>query len=153
MADEQKPTRLYKETLLAMAQNAVGCKLFATFYMQKPDGTKFDAFSGGDASCAAFVSGLLTMLGKIERFHGTVESTVKDLESSDWRKVNDIQPADVLVWEATTVGGSTNRHIGFAFGDGQAISTSYKKGSVQQHEINFGAEQRQIEAIYRLEDW
>jgi len=51
------------------------------------------------------------------------------------------------------VGGSVSRHIGFALGDNQAISTSYQKGSVQRHDIHFGNEQRNVEAIYRLPNW
>jgi hypothetical protein len=72
--------RLYKETLLAMAQNAVGSKMFATFYAEQPDGVVVDTLEAGKVSCAAFVSSTLTILGKLTGgFHGTVERTVQDL--------------------------------------------------------------------------
>lgn len=131
----------------------MGSKLFSTFYVELPGGEVIDALSGGQASCAAFVSGMLTMLGKAESFHGTVESTVKDLQRSGWQLATDIQAADVLVWEPVEIEGDTYRHIGFALNDSEAISTSYSQGTVVRHDIRFGEEQRAIEQVYRLPLW
>lgn len=136
-----------------MAENAVGSKLFSTFYVELPSGEVIDALSGGQASCAAFVSGMLTMLGKAEGFHGTVGSTVEDLQRSGWRPATDIQPADVLVWEPLEIEGETYRHIGFALSASEAVSTSYRQGIVVCHDIYFGEERRAIEQVYRLPLW
>jgi hypothetical protein len=146
--------RLYKQSLLAMAQNAVGSRMFATFYAEQPDGTVIDTFEAGNVSCAAFVSGTLTMLGKLKSgFHGTVMRTVQDLQESGWQEVSDIQPGDVIVWAPRTENGRTTRHIGFAVSETEAISTSSSQRVVVRHDMHYGAEQRPIEYIFRLLDW
>lgn len=126
-ADDQKPRRLYYESLLAMVRNSVGSRLFNTFYVQLSDGTTIDAFDDGKASCAAFVSGLLVMAGKLDGFHGTVDQTVAGLEKTQWGQLSSVQlqtvkPLDVLVWEAVQLEGTDYRHIGFAIGEMAGLS-------------------------------
>jgi hypothetical protein len=154
----QSPKRLYKKSMLTMIENAIGTKLFATFYAELPDGQVIDTLDAGNVSCAAFVSGILSILGKLrDGFHGTVERTVEDLRASGWVEVmdqKDIQPADVIVWAShIDENGQANAHIGFAVSATEAISNSSSMGVVCKHDMHFGEEQRQITHIFRLPDW
>jgi hypothetical protein len=152
MAEHQKPKRLQFKTYLQMIHNSVGTEMFRNWYVTTPEGDEFDAMSDGEDSCAFYVSGLLRVFGKLS-LHGTVESTVQDLGNSGWQNVDEPSPGDVLVWEAQKFGDKQQRHIGFYIGDGKAVSTSWTKKVVVEHDKNFGKQNRKIEQIFRLDDW
>lgn len=111
------------------------------------DGTEMDAMKGGELSCAFYVSGILTMLGLIKRVHGTVASTVEDLEKSGWKKVSKPRIGSILVWEKQDFGDEEHTHIGFYTGRSRAISNSADKGYPIRHDWQFDGK-RKIEAIY-----
>ena len=154
MQSDAHPKRLIFKTFMQLVRGSVGSHMFRHFYMQRPDGSEFDAIGDGDRACAFFVSSVLTIFAKIERIHGTVERTVEDLQKSGWAEVQTPEPGDVLVWEAKTFeGGETHAHIGFYMGEGKAISTSSSRGAPAEHDMHFGDEQRKITQILRCEQW
>jgi hypothetical protein len=153
MAKEEKPKRLYRKTFIQMIGNSEGTSMFRNWYVQTPDKGEFDAMKDGEDSCAFYVSGLLKIFNKINTVHGTVASTVKDLEKSGWHKVDNPISGDVLVWEAQKFGDAWQAHIGFYIGDNMAVSTSWTKKKVIMHEMNFGEQNRTIEQIFRMENW
>jgi hypothetical protein len=153
MAKEQKPKRLYFKTYLQMIHNSIGTAMFRNWYVSTPERGEFDATKGGEDSCAFYVSGLLKIFGKVSGIHGTVTGTVKDLEKSGWQQVNESKEGDVLVWEAQNFDGRAQQHIGFCIGNGKAVSASWKKKVVIEHEQTFGEQGRKIEQIFRMEYW
>jgi hypothetical protein len=153
MPKEVKPTRLYFKTYLQMIRNSAGSGMFRNWYLKTAEQGEFDAMRDGEDSCAFYVSGLLRIFNKINFIHGTVESTIKDLEDFGWQKVRKANPGDVLVWEALQFGDRTQKHIGFYIGEGRAVSTSWKQKKVTEHDMNFGDDYRKIEQIHRMENW
>jgi hypothetical protein len=146
-------TRLYFKTYLQMVHNAVGTQLFRNFYVRTEADGEFDSLGDGEDSCAFFVSSIVVLMQKGEGVHGTVAATVQDLERSGWEAADTPRAGDILVWEPRDDGSEPHHHIGFAIGDGQAISNSSSQRSPQRHDLNFGDERRQISAIYRHALW
>ena len=152
--DPDKPKRLYFKTYMQMVRNSVGTELFRNFYVETKARGEFDSMSGGELSCAFYVSGLLRMFEKVARVHGTVASTVKDMENSGWQVVDGPKSGDVLVWEKAEIEGDLVDHVGFYVGKGRAISNSYKTRTPIEHDMNFADSQpRKIIKILRMEDW
>jgi hypothetical protein len=149
----EKPKRLQHKTYLGMITNSVGTEMFRNWYVETPEQGEFDAMQDGENSSAFFVSGLLKMLDKLAAIHGTVDSTVRDLQESGWQTVGQSMPGDVLIWEAQRFGDRDQRHIGFYVGDGRAVSTSWTEKKVVVHDYKFDAQNRQIMEIYRMDEW
>jgi Bacteriophage peptidoglycan hydrolase len=152
-SDSRKPQRLYFKSYLKVVNNSVGSNLFRNFYVQTDDRGEFDAFDDGENSCAFFVSAILVIFKKIQAMHGTVQSTIEDLNKSGWQLVNRPKAGDVLVWEAQQFDDGLKAHIGFYLGDNKAISTSWTKRTPVEHDIHFGKANRKITHIFRMENW
>jgi hypothetical protein len=151
---DDAPKRLTFKTFLAMVHGSVGANMFRHFYMQRADGSEFDALDDGDNGCAFFVSSVLTIFGKIEHVHGTVANTIEDLQNSSWIEAQTPTIGDVLVWEPKSfANGDMHAHIGFFVGNGKAISMSSQVGAPVEHDIHFGNEQRVITHIFHSVDW
>jgi len=150
---EDKPKRLYFKSYLKMIENSPGSNMFRNFYAITPSRGEFDTFNDGEYSCAFFVTAVLMIFKKIGGFHGLVSSAVEDLKKSGWQEVKDVIAGDVLVWENVVIDGESVPHIGFATGNGRAVSTSWRQHSVAEHDINFGKEKRKIEHIFRMHKW
>jgi hypothetical protein len=148
-----KPKRLYFKTYLTMIENAPGTKMFRHFYLRHPDGSEFDAIGDGENACAFFVSSILRLFDKVQGIHGTVDSTLRDLEQSGWTQVSQPQPGDVISWEPHHSPHGPHGHIGFYLHDNQAVSTSTSQKAVASHDLHYGHEQRQIIAVYRHPKW
>lgn len=148
-----KVKRLIGRTYLAVIENSVGSNLFRNFYA-RVNGQEQDIMRDGQLSCAFFVSSVLAIFDLIERVHGTVAGTVRDLKNSGWQKIKKPKPGAVLVWEKSDFGGDGeyHKHLGFYIGAGQAVSNSYQTGQPEKHHWRFGKKngrpKRQIEAIY-----
>ncbi len=153
-SENTTPKRLYFKTYLQLIRNSVGTEMFRNFYIQTATDDVIDALEDGNNSCAFYVSSVLTLFNKLSGVHGTVKSTVEDLQKSGWESVEGKikHPGDVIVWEAVKFKGSSHRHIGFYIGDNRAISTSWKDKKVVEHDVNFGGT-RAIEQIFRQSKW
>jgi hypothetical protein len=151
---DDKPTRLYFKTYLQMIHNAVGTQMFRNFYVVKVDGTEIDSLDDGDNSCAFFVSSVVTLMKKAAGVHGTIKSTVADLQNAGWHgvAVDRIRPGDVIVWQAKETDDGKHGHIGFYIGNGRAISTSSSQRQVVEHDVTYGGARPVIQAL-RCDDW
>ena len=150
---EEKPQRLYFKSYLKLVRNPIGSNTFRNFYVRTSQKGEFDALDDGENSCAFYVSAILVIFGKASSMHGTVASTIKDLEKSGWQEVDKPEPGDVLVWEPQKFGEIWQKHIGFYVGKNRAVSTSWKKKTVVEHDQNFGNDKRKIEHIFRMKSW
>lgn len=134
------------KTYLSVIKNSVGSKLFRNFWVSEND-KEFDAMENGELSCAFYVSGVLRIFGLIKKIHGTVKSTVLDLEKSGWKNISKPRIGSVLVWEKQNFGDEEHSHIGFYIGRNQAISNSAERGFPIRHNWQFNGNRR-IVAIY-----
>ena len=134
--------KLQKETYLKMIKNSIGSKLFNSIIVKfKDTGKTQDVCRNGQLSCAAFVSSVLFLNNYIHSPHATVKSTAEDLVESNWKRVSqdNLKLGDVIIWEKVYFeNGQANQHIGFALNKNQAVSTSWKEGTVVRHHITFG---------------
>jgi hypothetical protein len=142
---ESKPERLIKKTYLACIRNSVGTRMFRQFFIKQEEKV-LDAMKNGDLSCAFYVSGLLRIANLNKSIHGTIESTVKDLEESGWEKVKIPVPGDIIVWEASPE-NDMHKHIGFYLGRNLAVSNSSSKRRVTRHNWTYDGK-RKVTAIY-----
>ena len=146
MAELQKVERLMGATYLAVIRSSVGSGMFRSFYMHI-GGKKVDVLNDGQLSCAFFVSSVLTIFGLIQRVHGTVDATIKDIEESGAKKVRKPRIGSVIVWGKSERIAKTHRHIGFYVGNQQAISNLDDCGSPQNHDWLFNGD-RSLENIF-----
>ena len=147
-----KPVRLYFKSYIKLIHNSIGSNLFRNFYVKTDDQGEFDALGDGYNSCAFYVSSILVIFKKVSGIHGTVDSTIKDLEESGWVQVNEPKEGDVIVWEAQKFDDGIKKHIGFSIGNGKAISTSWTNKTPIEHSDTF-EDRRKIENIFRQTDW
>lgn len=152
MADAEKPKRDYFKTYLQLIRNSVGSEMFRNFYVSTADRGEFDALDDGENSCAFYVSSVLVLFKKASGVHGTVQSTLEDINNSGWQEASEPKPGDILVWEARDFSDGPKRHIGFYVGDNRAISTSRSAKKVAEHDMNFD-DNRKIEQIFRMNSW
>lgn len=150
---EVKPARLYFKTYIQLVKNSVGTGMFRNFYVLTESEGEFDALDNGSNACAFYVSGVLTMFGNLAGVHGTIISTIKDLEASGWRPAEKAEAGDVIVWEAEEFADGRYEHIGFCVEAGKATSVSCKSGRVVEHDLCFGEPERPIKQLFRLDDW
>ena len=145
-----KTQRLYFKSYLQFIKNSVGSSSFKNFYVKTQDGVEIDALSDGSNSCAFFVSSVLIIFNRLSGVHGTIISTLADLQESGWTEVevDDIKSGDVLLWEEIEFDGNNQGHIGFYIGSNLAVSTSHKEKTVVVHDMTF-EEKRKIEKAFR----
>ena len=151
--------RLPKETLRKMIQNAPDTRLFNSLFVRyKDSGEVKDACNDGEYSCAFFVSSLLTLTGYLERPHATVAGLREKMLGLPIQKVElaDAQAGDVIFWDKIVFdNGEANEHVGFINSNGKAVSTSFKKRSVVEHDIlmpgGVSNETRKVTLILRLQ--
>lgn len=130
------------DTYLAVIKNSIGSKLFRNFYA-KVNGKKTDIMRNGELSRAFYVSSVLTLFKFIKNIHGTVDSIVKNLEESGWRKIDKPKIGSILVWERIDFGNSDiHKHIGFFIGGNEAVSNSYRLGRPVSHSWNFNGKRK-----------
>lgn len=152
MAD-QNLEKLLRLTYLKMIENSIGSKIFnSAFVKDKTTGKVFDVLNDGEYSCAFFVSGILSLVGLIDRPHSTVKTVSEVLARSErWERVEGLTPVagDVVVWEeAVFEDGSKNDHIGFCLDEKTAVSTNYKEKKVAKHSIDFDGT-RKFQEVFR----
>lgn len=144
-------TRLLCDSYLAVIKNSVGANMFRNFYAVV-NGKKKDITKDGKISCAYYASTVLAMFGLIERFHGTVDVTVKDMQDHGWEKTNKPKAGCVIVWGPEENSGTVNRHIGFYIGDKRAVSNCRNARCPKMHHWTFGVRagkpKRKIEAMF-----
>ncbi len=122
-------TRRTKDNLIHVIEASVGSKMFQHIYVTDKVGREFDATDGGDKSCAYHTSGVLSLVGMIDRPHATVQTTLQKMEEAGWTETNAPTPGCVVLWPA---GSGALEHTGFYLGDDKYVSnSSYEKVPVQ----------------------
>ena len=133
---------LNTDSYLSVIKNSVGTKMFCHLYASV-NGKKIDIAKNGELSCAFYASSVLVIFGLIHEIHATVDSTVRDLERSGWKKAKEPKPGSVIVWEKG-VGSGKHKHIGFCIGKNSAVSNNFKKGYPIVHDLK----KKNIEQLY-----
>lgn len=151
--DIHKFQRLNFKTYLQVIHNSIGSNMFRNFYVKSVSKVEFDALGDGDNSCAFYVSSILVIFKQLNRIHGTIESTIKDLHESGWIEVNRSKPGDILIWESQQFSDGVKEHMGFSIGNGKAVSTSAKQKTPVEHDQHFGNTKRNIIHIFRASNW
>lgn len=138
-ATQQRPIKqLLRLTYLSVIAGSVGTKMFRRFYAE--GSKRRDILEDGNLSCAYFVSAVLHLFKLIEAPHVTVAGTIKDMESSGWRRIPKARIGCVIEWEKIAgEDGNMHSHLGFYVGSGRAISNSAEKGVPVEHHWTFGA--------------
>lgn len=127
MADE-KLKKLYYKTYLSVIEGSLGTRMFQHFFVQKLDSSEeLDVMNEGEYSGAFYVSAILALIGYIKRPHSTVDSTLKDMEESDWMKTETPKQGDIIVFDKHPVFGTEN--LGF-YWDGQTAIYNYYEDRV-----------------------
>ncbi|MDO8676244.1 MAG: hypothetical protein Q7K16_01150 [Candidatus Azambacteria bacterium] len=137
---------LIPDTYLAIIKNSIGSKLFRNLYA-KVNGERTDITVNGELSCAFYVSSILLLFRFIKEGHATVDSTVKDLKKSGWKKIKKPKIGSIIVWEKTDLRNSNaHKHIGFYVGSNKAVSNMSKLGYPARHHFTFSGK-RKIELM------
>ena len=140
------------DSYIAFIKNSVGSRLFRNFYA-RVDNKKRDVLKNGELSCAIFVSSILVMFNLLQRIHGTVTGTVKDLKESGWTQIKKPRLGSVIIWEPKEFDkGDIHKHIGFYIGSKKAISNDSRLGYPIIHNWTFGSKNgksgRKIETMF-----
>jgi hypothetical protein len=146
-------------TFLSLVSNSIGCRTFQNLYARIGGKTEAeDVMWDGERSCAYFASGLLAVMGLIDRAHATVASLEKIIVADPkWKQIDEPSPGALLFWElAPDSAGQLYRHCGFYIDDKHAISNSELSRVPIAHHTTFGilpdgSPKRRIEAIYQHE--
>ena len=141
---------LRKETYLKAIENSPGTKLFNSLLIRfKDSGKTVDILDDGELSCAFFVSSVLFLMQAVVKSCSTVQSLKKLIDASpDWFSIvpEKAESGDVVFYKKSLIeDGTESAHVGFVFGESDAISTDYITKSVIRHSIG----KREIDCIYR----
>ncbi len=133
---------LFFDTYLQIIKQSPKTKIFRNFFATV-NGKKKDVTKNGELSCAFFVSFILFHFKQIKSGHVTVDSTVKDLLKSGWKKIAKPLPGAVLIWEEKDFGpDGMHKHIGFYLGNNQAVSNSEKRGYPIRHHFTYNRKRK-----------
>jgi hypothetical protein len=145
------------QTFLALVENSIGTRTFQNLYARIGDNVEVeDVMYGGERSCAYFASGLLAVMGMIDRAHATVASLRKIVdEDRQWRQTEELTPGALIFWKmAPDSEGKLYRHCGLYMGNNRAISNTELSRVPIAHHHTFGtlpdgSPRSSIEAIYQ----
>lgn len=122
-------TRRTKDNLLHAIKASVGSTMFQHIYVADKGGNEFDATDGGDKSCAYHTSGVLALVGLIDRPHATVQTTLDKMAEAGWSETQKPVAGCVVLWPA---GSGLLEHTGFYLDDQTYVSnSSYEKVPAQ----------------------
>jgi hypothetical protein len=87
------------------------------------------------------VSCILLISGLVSSSHVTVAGTIRDMEKSGWRKIEDFRekPGCVVLWDPIVQDGKHHMHIGFYIGDDQAVSNRSSLRMPGEHSMYYSA--------------
>jgi len=147
MNQQQKESTIcFRKSYLAAINNAVGSRMFASFFLEI-DGVEQEVLAAGESTCAYFVPFVLKGFDLTQSLHLTVDGTRRDLLEFGWRVVDqeEMFPGAILTWEPKEFAEEPHRHIGVYVGDNQAVSASAQEKTVVRHVVDRGG--RRLEAV------
>lgn len=123
---------LLLKSLLQVARASAGSSMFRRYYC-RVNGKETEVMRDGNLSCAFHISSLLRIFGLVRDTHITVNRLLDDMLASGWKKTKELQPGNVIVWEAKgadpkrmkkdkNVYYPRVRHAGIYLGSGKAVS-------------------------------
>lgn len=123
--------KLVRKTLIENLRGSVGTAAYQHVYVRrKSDGQELDTMSGGELSCAFFVSGTLAAYGLIDNAHSTVTTVVARMKEAGWYAIDASKPGAVAYWPEY----EGHEHIGFVLDNDEFISNSLTKRVPHLHE-------------------
>ena len=128
---ENQITPDIQATYLAMIQQLPGVTLFQKLYVTDEHENRIEVTENGKLSCAFVVSSVLTIFNLIDRPHGTVAGTVREVQNMGWEKTNSPAPGDLIIWPVA----DGHAHIGFYLGENRCISNSGELGRPTEHQL------------------
>ena len=147
-----KISRKVFDSYLAMIESSPGTKMFQHYYASFDGGEVIDTLEDGRASCAFYVSSILTIFKAVKSTHSTVGSVEQDMKDSGWLLVDAPEAGDVLIYEDITLPTEDEAvpHMGFYIGDEKAVSNSYTQCVPIVHDYKYrDFAERKIRTIYR----
>lgn len=118
-------SRRVKDNLLHAIRSSIGSEMFQHIYVVDKAGKEFDATDGGDKSCAYHTSGVLALVGLIDRPHATVATTLDKIAEAGWTETKKPVPGSVVLWPGVD---GLLEHTGFYLDDETYVSnSSYEK--------------------------
>jgi hypothetical protein len=118
-------TRQTKKNLISIINASVGSDIFRHIFVKHKDGHEFDATDDGDKSCAYHTSGVLALVGLIDRPHATVATTLEKMAEAGWTETKDPVPGAVVLWPENN---EEVQHTGFYLNNEAYVSnSSYEK--------------------------
>ncbi|OIO46765.1 MAG: hypothetical protein AUJ28_02060 [Parcubacteria group bacterium CG1_02_37_51] len=131
-----------KKTYLAYIINSLNTEMFKDVYFSSGKATT-NVTKGGELACAVYLSSLLYLFDMIKKPHATINSTIKDMKSCNWRPVQKPKKGDVLVWSIK----DGQQHLGFYFDENMAISNSTRKKRVWTHHPTYNNKRKIVEIL------
>jgi hypothetical protein len=115
----------------------------------KVNGKISNILNNGEVACAFYVTAILSMFDVklIEHTHTMTSKTVADLERSNWQRVEQPEPGDIIIWGPKTkpdTDGLNHDHIGFYVGNERAVTNDFRRANRDQ-----GGLPREIDWLYR----
>ena len=125
-------TRLTKNNLLHIIKASVGSDMFKHIYVKDRNSRQFDAAENGNKSCAYHTSGVLALVGLIDKPHATVGTVLKAMRQAGWTEVEKPVPGAIVLWRGTE---NQISHSGFYLKKDSYVSNSSEQG----HPISHGS--------------
>lgn len=163
MADSRIKFDLFN-TYIARIKNSIDSKIFQNVYVIE-NGKKRDAASSGRFACAQFISGILFISKLIKDMHTTTQMLLKDMEDSNWYKIDKPREGAVIIWAPWKTKEDLSKniisfpwenedrwHAGFYIGNDKVISNDPNTRAPKEHHLTYGEKNgkpiRKIEGIW-----
>jgi hypothetical protein len=131
---------LRRRTLIYIANNSVGSKMWAKSFILDSDDKVHDLYEDGNLSCAYHVSTTLKMceLWK-DQAVGNVGSLVDKLPQNGWYQIDSPRPGAIIVYGRNLLHRAwATMHIGIIVGEDEVISNgSNDSHIIRRHPINY----------------
>ena len=151
---------LRRRTLIYIAKNSVGSKMWSKSFILDSEGNVHDLYEDGNLSCAYHISTTLKMceLWKNEAI-ANVDSLVNKLPENGWTQIDEPRPGALIVYGKNQLHRAwATKHVGILVGSDEVVSNgSNESHIIESHPINYmklpSGEWREIEGYWWHEDF
>ncbi len=146
---------LRRRTLVYIANNSVGSKMWSKSFILDSDGRVHDLYEDGNLSCAYHITTTLKMceLWKNEAV-ANVDSVIAKLPLNGWNQIDGPMVGAIIVYGRNQLHRAwATKHIGFIVGEDEVVSNgSNSTHIIEKHPINYmrlpSGEWREIESYW-----